>query len=90
MTDDKSTSLVNLGKLSKPADTLIKKVSSAVGGLFEPWQVERVAKAQAKADLIKAKSEIEITDLHRRAIHRFVEEAQRQDNMESITEKAFP
>ena len=91
MTDDKSISLVNLGKLSKPADTLIKKVSSAVGGIFEPWQIKRVAKAEAEASLIEAKSEIEITDLHRRAMHRFVEEeANRQENMEAITEKAIP
>lgn len=91
MPEDKLISLVNLGKLSKPADTLIRKVSSAVGRIFEPWQIERVAKAQAKADLIYAKSEIEITDLHRRAMHRFVEEeAQRQENMESITKKALP
>jgi hypothetical protein len=91
MPDDKSISVVNLGPLSKPADTLIKKVSSAVGGLFEPWQIERVAKAQAKADLIKAQSEIQVTDLHRRAMHRFVEEeAHRQLNMERITEKALP
>jgi hypothetical protein len=91
MSDDKSISLVNLGKLSKPADTLIKKVSSAVGGIFEPWQIKRVAKAKAETDLIKAKSEIEITDLHRRAMHRFVEEeASRQENMEKITEKALP
>jgi hypothetical protein len=91
MSEDKSISVVNLGKLSKPADTLIKKVSSAVGGMFEPWQIKRVAKAQAKADLTKAQSEIQITDLQRRAMHRFVEEeAQRQDNMERITEKALP
>jgi len=91
MSDDSSISVVNLGKLAKPADTLIKKVSSAVGGIFEPWQIERVAKADAKADLVKAKSEIEITDLHRRAMHRFVEEeALRQDNMENITNKALP
>ena len=91
MSDDKSISLVNLGKLSKPADTLIKKVSSAVGGIFEPWQIKRVAKAEAEANIIKAESEIEITDLHRRAMHRFVEEeANRQENMETITEKAIP
>jgi len=91
MSDDKSISLVNLGKLSKPADTLIKKVSSAVGGVFEPWQIKRVAKAEAEASLIKAESEIKITDLHRRAMHRFVEEeANRQENMETITEKAIP
>jgi hypothetical protein len=91
MQDDNSTSLVNLGGLSKPADTLVRKVSSAVGGLFEPWQIERVAKAQAKAELIKAQSEIEISGLQRRAMYRFVEEeAQRQLNMESITQRALP
>ena len=91
MADDNSMSIVNLGKLSKPADTLIKKVSAAVGGVFEPWQIKRVAKAETEANLMKAKSEIEISDLHRRAMHRFVEEeANRQENMEEITKKALP
>ncbi|MFA5549694.1 MAG: DUF2806 domain-containing protein [Porticoccaceae bacterium] len=91
MSDDNSTSLVNLGELSKPANTLIEKVSSAIGGIFEPWQIKRVAKAEAEAGLIKAKSEIEITDLHRRAMHRFIEEeANRQENMEEITRKSIP
>lgn len=90
MSEDKSISLVNLGKLSKPADTLIKKVSSAVGGLFAPHQVIRMAKAEAEASLISAKAEIAVTDLHRRAMHRFVEEeASRQKNMEDITEQAI-
>ena len=83
--------LVNLGELSKPANTLIRKVSDAVGGLLAPWQIKRVAKAEAEAALMKKVSEIEITDLHRRAVHRWVEEeAQRQQNMESITAKALP
>lgn len=93
MSDDNSTSLVNLGELSKSANTLIEKVSSAIGGVFEPWQIKRVAKAKAKAEasLIKAESEIKVTDLHRRAIHRFVEEeANRQENMEEITKKFIP
>jgi hypothetical protein len=91
MSEDKSISLVNLGNLSKPADTLIKKVSDAVGGIFEPYQITRVAKAEAKADLIKAESKIQITELHRRAMHRFVEEeAKRQSNIENITSKALP
>jgi len=91
MSDDNSMSVVNLGKLAKPADTLIKKVSSAIGGVFEPWQIKRVAKANAEASLIEAQTEIEITDLHRRAMHRFVEEeANRQENMEQITKKALP
>ena len=86
-----TNSLINLGNLSKPADTLIKKVSDAVGGLFAPYQVKRMAKAEAEAAMIKAQSETEITDLHRRAVHRWIEEeAQRQKNMEDITAKALP
>ena len=86
-----TNSLINLGNLSKPADTLIKKVSDAVGGFFAPYQVKRMAKAEAEAAMIKAQSETEITDLHRRAVRRWIdEEAQRQKNMEDITAKALP
>lgn len=86
-----TNSLINLGNLSKPADTLIKKVSDAVGGLFAPYQVKRMAKAEAEAAMIKAQSKTEITDLHRRAVRRWIdEEAQRQKNMEDITAKALP
>ncbi len=91
MSKETSNSLINFGNLSKPANTLIEKVSDAVGGWFAPYQIKRVAKAEAEAALIKAQSEIEITDLHRRAVHRFIEEeAQRQKNMEDITAKALP
>ena len=91
MSQSSSNSLINLGNLSKPADTLIKKVSDAVGGLFAPYQVKRMAKAEAEAAMIKAQSKTEITDLHRRAVHRWIEEeAQRQKNMEDITAKALP
>ena len=86
-----TNSLIDLGNLSKPADTLIKKVSDAVGGFFAPYQVKRMAKAEAEAAMIKAQSETEITDLHRRAVRRWIdEEAQRQKNMEDITAKALP
>ncbi|MCY3789212.1 MAG: DUF2806 domain-containing protein [Gemmatimonadetes bacterium] len=91
MSQNSSNSLINLGNLSKPANTLIKKVSNAVGGFFAPYQVKRMAKAEAEAAMIKAQSETEITDLHRRAVHRWIEEeAQRQKNMEDITAKALP
>ena len=91
MPQNSSNSLINLGNLSKPADTLIKKISDAVGGLFAPYQVKRMAKAEAEAEMIKAQSEINVTYLHRRAVHRWIEEeAQRQKNMEDITEKALP
>jgi hypothetical protein len=85
------TSVTVAGDLSKPADTLIKKVSNAVGGIFAPYQIKRIANAEAEASLIKAEADIKITDLHRRAMHRFIgEEAQRQKNIEDITAKALP
>src|SRR5438552_18662399 len=91
MPETTSNSLVNLGDISKPADTLIKKVSKAVGGFFAPYQIKRIAKAEAEAAIIKAQTEIQITDLHRRAMHRFIEEeAQRQKNTADITAKALP
>ena len=90
MSKETSVSLVNLGELSKPANTLIEKISNAVGVLYQPRQIKRVAEAEAAAALIKAQSEIEITDLHRRAACRFFEEeAQRQKNMEDVTAKAL-
>lgn len=83
--------LVNLGELSKPATVLIEKISDAVGGVFKPYQIVRVAKAEAEAEKIRADSEIVVQDIHRRAMHRFLEEeAKKQKNIEDITQKALP
>lgn len=91
MPDETNNSLINLGDIAKPADTLIKKVSKAVGGIFEPYQIKRLAKAEAEAAVIKAQAEIQVTELHRRAMHRFIEEeAQKQKNIEDITNQAVP
>lgn len=91
MPDETINSLINFGDIAKPADTLIKKVSKAVGGIFEPYQIKRLAKAEAEASVIKAQTEIQITELHRRAMHRFIEEeANKQKNIEDITNQALP
>jgi hypothetical protein len=83
--------LINLGDISKPATVLIEKISDAIGGYFKPYQIKRVAKAEAEAEIIKAQAQIEVTDLQRRALVRFVaEESRKQDNMEKITQKAIP
>ena len=83
--------LINLGELSKPATVLVEKISDAVGGVFKPYQIVRVAKAQAEAEKIQAQAKIEVTDLQRRAMQRFLEEeGKRQANIESITQKALP
>lgn len=84
-------SIINLGDLSKPATVLIERVSDAVGGIAKPWQIRRVARAEAKAKLIKAEARIEITEIQRRALQRLVrEEGAKQENIESITSKAIP
>jgi hypothetical protein len=84
-------SLINLGELSKPANTLIEKIGDAVGGIFRPYQTRRMAEAEADAAITKAQTEIQVTDLHRRAMQRvIIEEAQRQENIENITRKALP
>lgn len=83
--------IAKLGDLTKPATVLIEKISDAVGGVFKPYQIVRIAKAEAEAELTRAETHIQVTDLHRRAMHRFVEEeAKRQLNIEEITERALP
>lgn len=83
--------LASLGDLSKPATTLIEKISDAVGGLAKPWQTVRVAKAEAKAEIIRAESKLTISEIEQRALIRMVhEEGKKQENIESITAKAIP
>lgn len=83
--------LVSFGDLGKPVNTLIERVSDAVGGLTRPWQIRRVAGAEAEAAVIRAESEIRITELHKEAFLRFLdEEVVKQTNMESILLKAIP
>lgn len=84
------TSLINIGELSKPATVLVEKICSAVGIVFEPTRIVRKANAEAKAEIIKAKANIEIRDIEQRAIDRFIhQETRKQENIESITLQAI-
>jgi hypothetical protein len=84
-------SLIDLGDVAEPANTLINRISDAIGGIAKPWQIRRVAEAEADAKEIEAAAQINITKLQRRAAVRFLEEeAKRQYNIESITCKALP
>lgn len=58
---------IDFGNLSKPATVLIEKISAAVGALFQPYQVVKLASAEAEAEQIRAESRIEVGDLERRA-----------------------
>ena len=102
MPQQTSNSLVNLGDLAKPIDTLINKISDATGVFYEPTRIRRKAeaesdaaitsaKAEAAVDIIKAESEIEIADLHQRTVQRRIKEDMRdQKNMEAIIAQAVP
>ena len=94
--------MVNLGNISRPVSTFIEKISDAVTGIAKPWQMRRVAQAeaeeirilaQAEADaaLIAAEQEFQITDRHRVAFFRLIEEeAVKQSIIQNIVLKAIP
>lgn len=82
-------SLINLGDLSKPATVLIEKISGAIGTLYEPVQIKKIAHAEAEAEKIKALSGIEVSEIQQRALARLVqEEGRKQENIENITATA--
>jgi len=84
-------SIVNLGDLTKPATVLIEKIAEATGAVFRPYQIRRLAKAEAEADKIKAVANIEITELQQRGLQRFLnEQARQQENIENITAQTIP
>jgi hypothetical protein len=86
-----NNSIINLGDISEPAKVLIEKIANAIGEIYKPYQITRVAQAQAEAKKIEALSKIEINEIQRRALTRFVaEEAKKQDNIEKITQNAIP
>src|SRR3989344_6859039 len=84
-------SVIDIGKLSEPATVLVNRISDAVGGVFKPSQLERVAKAEIKAERLKTLSKIKTSQIGMRAIRRFYnEEVQKQKNIENITAKSLP
>ena len=87
MSEEKAISVTDLSGLSKPATVLIKKISGAVGKVYEPTHVKRMAKANAAAAMIDVQSE----GLRRRALERLIQEEERkQENMESVAAKSIP
>lgn len=86
-----TTSLIDLGGLAKPVTTLVEKISEAIGGAVKPWQIKRIAKAEAEAETTKALAQFQLPELQRRAMQRLLfEETQRQLNIENVTAKALP
>lgn len=102
MLDGNKVVIVDVGELSKPGTKLINKISNAISGFAKPWQMRRIADAEAYAQetiarsdatvaAIQSQTEIEVTDLRRRAIQRWVSEEEAQQlNMEEILAAAIP
>lgn len=92
----------DLGGVSEPAKALIEKCGDALGAMAHPYQIVRIAKAEAKASVIKAEAGIEVrkinalgnlevSEVQKRAVERLLfEEGKKQQNMEGIVAKALP
>lgn len=86
-------SLINIdpSSLSEVGKLLIEKISDAIGVVWEPQRIQRIAKAKTEAAKTEAQGKIEITDMVHRALRRWItEETQYQQNIEAITAAALP
>lgn len=91
MTEPNVNSLINIGELAKPANTLIEKIGDAIQGAFRPFQIQRVSKAEAEAAITKATAEMDVLELQQRTMSRLLaEEMRNQYNIENIAYKALP
>ena len=82
---------IDAGNLSKPANTLIRSISGAIGGLYEPERIVRRAKAEVKAKLIETEGDIAVSELQQRAARRLAhQETLYQENSEKIISDALP
>ena len=81
---------VNLEGLSKTGNRLIETIRDAVGMVYRPRQIVKLAEALLKADQLLA-SNPQAKDLFGRTVERWLtEEVHSQENMESVTSKALP
>lgn len=90
MASDERDLVIDPTGLSGAAHELVKRVADAVGGFARPFQIKRIARAEAEALVIRTEAELEVDDIRRRALRRFLdEEVAHQRNMESVTEAAL-
>jgi len=83
-------SLLNLGKLNPSIIKLISATEKAIGGIFKPMQIRRVAKAKADAVLIAAEADASKQEIASRAGRRIAHlEVKRQENIENILKEAI-
>jgi hypothetical protein len=91
MSDDADLTSGLLKGATDVAKVFVEKVSEGIGGLYKPHQIVRIAKAEAKAQIIAANARVEIGEIEQRAAQRWIaEETKKQENIESITRQAIP
>ena len=90
MSESSSLVKIDAGDFTKPANTLIEKISNAIGILYEPTRIKRAAKAEVEAKKIIAMGDIEVTETQQRGLTRLIqEEGKNQQNIELITAQAI-
>lgn len=82
--------LNNLGELSKPATVLIEKISNAIGVIYEPIHMKRIAKAETEVAKIRAEGKITLSEIEERALERLLrQEVRKQEIIEKIISAAL-
>jgi hypothetical protein len=94
------TDLIGVGETAKTVRSFKDSIAEFIGGALEPYQIRRVAKAEADAKrtlaraeadaLIEAaKTDVKITTMQRRAAVRLLaEETRKQEHIESVASQA--
>jgi hypothetical protein len=78
---------IDVGKLSEPLSKLIEATRAAIGTVYEPTHIRRIAKARADALII---SDEGLSELGRRAANRVAsQELRRQEVIDRVVEKAM-
>lgn len=87
---EQNNSLIDLKALSEPATKLIDSVSNAIGVLYEPTKMRRLAKAENDVAKIKAEGSIELQQLIESPNQRLEkQESRRQKVRLSIVRQSF-
>ena len=83
-------SIVDLGKLNPSIIKLVSATEKAIGGIFKPMQIRRVAKAKADALLIAAEANVKKQEIAYRASQRLsFLEVKRQENIENVIKETI-
>ena len=80
-----------LSGLSDGVKSFVDMFSREIGAFTKPIHTKRMAKAKAESAIIAAEGQIKLTEVQQRGLRRVaIAEGKRQENIESIAQKAIP